>query len=114
MWLLYIAYLMLRQGLEDPERQRRFAAVYGILAFASVPLTFLAIRIWRTIHPVVIGSNDPGAEGQFDMTMRMRSAFFFSLFTFTVLYTTLLWHRVRLEGLACRVAIMKARLLHDR
>ncbi|MDP7345649.1 MAG: cytochrome c biogenesis protein CcsA [Anaerolineales bacterium] len=114
MWLLYIAYLMLRQGLEDPERQRRFAAVYGILAFASVPLTFLAIRIWRTIHPVVIGSNDPGAEGQFDMTMRMRFAFFFSLFTFTVLYTTLLWHRVRLEGLACRVAIMKARLLHDR
>ncbi len=114
MWLLYIAYLMLRQGLEDPERQRRFAAVYGILAFTSVPLTFLAIRIWRTIHPVVIGSSDPGAEGQFDMTMRMRTAFFFSLFTFTVLYATLLWHRVRLEDLTSRVAIMKARLLHNR
>jgi len=113
MWLLYVAYLMLRQGLEDPERQRRFAGVYGIVAFVSVPFTFLAIRIWRTIHPVIIGSSDPAAEGQFDMTTRMRTTFFFSLFTFTVLYTTLLWHRIRIEGLASRVAIMKSRLWND-
>lgn len=113
MWLLYVAYLMLRQGLENPEQQRRFAAVYGIVAFVSVPLTFLAIRIWRTIHPVIIGSNDPAAEGQFDMTTPMRNAFIFSLFTFTVLYATLLWHRIRTEGLASRVAIMKSRLLND-
>ena len=84
------------------------------MAFVSVPLTFLAIRIWRTIHPVVIGSNDPAAEGQFDMTFRMRTAFFFSLFTFTVLYATLLWHRLRIEEFASRVAIKTARLLNDR
>ncbi len=113
MWLLYVAYLMLRQGMENPERQRRLAAVYGIVAFVSVPLTFLAIRIWRTIHPVIIGSNDPGAEGQFDMTARMRTAFLFSLFTFTVLYATLLWNRVRIEEFASRLTIMKAQLLND-
>ena len=104
---------MLRQGLEDPQRRRNFAAVYGIVAFVSVPLTFLAIRIWRTIHPVIIGSSDPAAEGQFDMIPSMRNAFFFSLFTFTVLYITLLWHRIRLEELALRVAIMRLRLLND-
>lgn len=111
MWLLYVAYLMLRQGLDDLHRRRRFASIYGIVAFVSVPLTFLAIRIWRTIHPVVIGSNDPDAEGQFDMNSRMQHAFLLSLLTFTALYGTLLWHRVRLEGLSERVAEIKGRLM---
>ncbi|MGD2027335.1 MAG: cytochrome c biogenesis protein CcsA, partial [Anaerolineales bacterium] len=63
MELVYVAYLMLRQGIEDPERRARFGAIYAIIGFASVPLSFLSIRIWRTIHPVVVGSNDPGAQG---------------------------------------------------
>ena len=59
MELIYAAYLMLRQGIEDPDRRARFGAVYAIIGFLSVPLTFFSIRIFRTIHPVVIGSNDP-------------------------------------------------------
>jgi cbb3-type cytochrome oxidase subunit 3 len=31
------------------------------------------------------------------MTADMRVAFFFSLFTFTLIYITLLWHRLRLQ-----------------
>jgi heme exporter protein C len=87
---------MLRQGIEDPDRRARFGSVYGIVAFISVPITFLSIRFFRTIHPVVIGSGDPTAEGTFDMTARMLQAFLFSLLTFTFIYVTLLWHRVRL------------------
>jgi heme exporter protein C len=97
MELIYIAYMMLRQGIEDPDRRARFGAVYSIVGFISVPLTFLSIRIFRTIHPVVVGSNDPTAAGAFDMTADMRVAFFFSLFTFTLIYFTLLWHRLRLQ-----------------
>jgi heme exporter protein C len=67
------------------------------VGFISVPLTFLSIRIFRTIHPVVVGSNDPTAAGAFDMTVDMRAAFFFSLFTFTLIYITLLWNRLRLQ-----------------
>jgi len=96
MELIYLAYLMLRQGIEDPDRRARFGSVYGIVAFISVPITFLSIRFFRTIHPVVIGSGDPTAEGAFDMTPRMLQAFMFSLLTFTLIYATLLWHRVRL------------------
>lgn len=105
---------MLRQGLDDPLRRRSFSSVYGIVAFVSVPLTFLAIRVWRTIHPVVIGGNDPNAEGQFDMTDRMRATLLLSVFTFTLLYATLLWHRVRMECLSEQVDEMKARLLFGR
>jgi len=111
MELVYIAYLMLRQGIEDPDRRARFGAVYGIVGFLSVPLTFLSIRIFRTIHPVVIGSGDPTALGAFDMSPKMRVAFFFSLFTFTFVYVTLLWHRLRLQRLSEKVEQMKMKIL---
>jgi heme exporter protein C len=108
--LIYVAYLLLRQSIEDPDRQARFAAVYGIFGFISVPLTFLSIRFWRTIHPVVIGNGSASASGGFDMSPAMRLVFFFSLFTFTVLYFCLLANRVRLARLADEVAQVQARL----
>jgi heme exporter protein C len=92
LFLLYVAYFMLRSAMEDPARRARFAAVYGIFAFLSVPITFMSIRWWRTIHPVLI---DP-KEG-FGLTPHMLSTFFFSLAAFTLFYVVLLWHRYRLE-----------------
>ena len=85
--------------------------MYGVIAFASVPLTFAAIRIFRSSHPVVIGAGAPGAKGSFDMTPAMRDTLLFSVLVFTVLYGTLLWHRLRLEQLSERVAQMRLRLL---
>ncbi|MHB0923533.1 MAG: cytochrome c biogenesis protein [Bellilinea sp.] len=110
MELVYFAYLMLRSGIEEPERRARFGAVYAIVGFLSVPLTFFSIRLFRTIHPVVIGSNDPGATGAFDMTPLMTQTFLFSLLTFTVIFITLLWHRVRLGKLAEKVEQLKLKL----
>jgi len=110
MELVYFAYLMLRSGIEEPERRARFGAVYAIIGFISVPLTFFSIRLFRTIHPVVIGNNDPGAEGAFDMTPRMLQTFMFSLLTFTVGFITLLWHRVRLGALSEKVEEQKLTL----
>jgi heme exporter protein C len=111
MLLLYLAYLMLRQGIDDPDRRARFGAIYGIVAFVSVPITFLSIRIFRTIHPVVIGSGDPTAEGAFDMTPPMLQAFMFSLLTFTFIYLTLLWYRVRLGRLSEQVEERKMEMM---
>ncbi|MBI4928708.1 MAG: cytochrome c biogenesis protein CcsA, partial [Anaerolineae bacterium] len=75
MELVYAAYLMLRQGVEDPEKRARFGAVYAIIGFISVPLTFFSIRIYRTIHPVVIGGADPTVNGSFSMTPEMGTTF---------------------------------------
>jgi len=111
MELIYIAYLMLRQGIEDPDRRARFGSVYGIIGFISVPITFLSIRWFRTIHPVVIGSGDPTAQGSFDMTPRMLQTFFFSLMTFTIIYVTLIWHRVRLQQFQEYVERLKMEIL---
>src|SRR5512143_2682903 len=76
-WLLYVGYLMLRGAIDNPERRARFAAVFSIIASLSVPVTFMAIRWWRTIHPVVIGSGGPDAQGGFAMGPTIRLVFFF-------------------------------------
>ncbi len=111
MLLIYAAYLMLRAGLDDPNKRARFGAVYAIVGFLSVPLTFFSARLFRTIHPVVIGTNQPGATGAFDMTPLMLQTFMFSLFVFSILFVDLLWHRVRLGRLADHVEQIKLKVM---
>jgi len=109
--MIYIAYLLLRQGIEDPERRARFGAVYTLIGALSVPITFLSIRLFRTIHPALIGTASSAAQGGFDMTPRMLQTFFFSLLTFSVIFSTLLWHRIRLGRLAEKVEQMKLEVM---
>jgi heme exporter protein C len=102
--LIYIAYFMLRQGIEDPERRARFGAVYTLLGGISAPITFMVIRLFRTIHPIVVGS---GQGEKLPLTSDMRVAFFFALFAFTVIFIDLMWHRIRLGSLEEKVEQLK-------
>ena len=108
--LIYVAYFMLRQGLDDPEKRARFGAVYALIGGLSAPITFFAIRLFRTIHPVVIGGTNPAADGGFSMTADMRVAFFFALFAFTIIFVDLFWNRVRLGDLQDKVEQLKLRM----
>lgn len=114
--LIYIAYFMLRAGIEDPERRARFGAVYTLIGAVSAPITFLSIRLFRTIHPVVIasglGGGDSGAaQGTFSMTGGMQVAFFFALFAFTIIFIDLFWNRIRMGHLSARVEQLKLQLM---
>ncbi len=104
LWLIYVSYLMLRNAIDEEARRARFAAVYGIVGFVSVPITFMAIRWWRTIHPVILDS------GGFHLAAPMLSTLMFCIGTFTLLYFTLLAHRMRLEQLADEVEELKYKL----
>ena len=110
--LIYVAYYMLREGIEDPDRRARFGAFYTLVGGLSAPITFFSIRLFRTIHPVVIGSGDPGATGTFAMTSGMLVAFFFALFTFTLIFVDLFWNRIRMGQLAAKVEQLKLNLMH--
>lgn len=106
--LIYMAYFMLRQGIDDPERRARFGAVYTLLAAVTVPITFMSIRwIDRTLHPVVIGTGSSESMGGFGMTPDMRVAFFFALFAFTIIFVDLFWNRIILGELQEKVEQLK-------
>lgn len=97
MLLVYAAYFILRNSLDESEKKARTSAVYAIIGFISVPFTFVSIRLFRTIHPVLFGAGSGGEA--FQMSPKMLLAFILSLTTFTLLFAALYWHRLRL-GLA--------------
>ncbi len=111
MVLLYSGYFLFRRAIIDPERRARHSSVYALVAVVTVPLTFLSARIYRTIHPVVVGKSSADAMGGFDMAPEMRLTMFFTLFAFTVLYAAMLWERYRLETAQRALEEEKARLL---
>ncbi|MCB2213943.1 cytochrome c biogenesis protein [bacterium] len=96
MELIYLAYFILRGALNTPESKARLGAVFAILSVVTVPITFFSIRLYRTIHPVVIAA---GSDAAFSMSPRMQTAFFTSLGVFTLLIADLVWHRTRLAHL---------------
>ena len=111
-WLLYIGYLMLRGAVDDPDRRARFAAVFGIIAFISVPINFMAIRWWRDIHPAVVGSGVSEGKGGFAMSDNIRNTLLYCVIAFTVFYITLLYHRMRLGKTAHEVETLKQQVLY--
>jgi heme exporter protein C len=115
MVLTYAAYLMLRSGIENPETRRRFAAVYGILAFSTVIITLVIIRIRPdTIHPAVIGASPQNAQGGFGLSDSMIAAMSINMVVWSVFVpVTLMWWRVRVENLAHRVQALRLRALED-
>src|SRR4030042_6751521 len=48
MWVIYVSYLMVRSFAVEESRGDRFAAVVGIFGFVDIPITAVAITLWRT------------------------------------------------------------------
>lgn len=85
--LMYVAYLMLRSGIENPEQRARFASVYGIIGSLTIPLNFLVSRVLQSIHPAVFGpSVNAAQQGDFGVSADRTIILIFCLVTFTLVY----------------------------
>ena len=104
LWTIYVVYLILRGAVEEPIQRARLSAIFGIIGFIDVPIVFMAIRWWRTIHPVILNSQG------FDLSGRMLTTFLVCLFSFTLLYAALLIPRYRLESLRDGVKELRQQL----
>ena len=49
-FVMFLAYLLLRQAVEDRERGARYAAVLAIVAALNIPLVHFSVYWWRTLH----------------------------------------------------------------
>jgi len=120
LWLVYMAYFMLRGAVEDEERKMRYAAVYVIIAFVTVVMTYISIRLLRDIHPVVFGGVAESAqgadEGLQDIARGLDSAkmgmtLTASVITFSLVYLAWLANRLKLQRIVNEVAELKLRVM---
>ncbi|HXW57399.1 MAG TPA: cytochrome c biogenesis protein CcsA [Candidatus Cybelea sp.] len=95
LWLLYIAYLLLRGLIEEPGRRATLSAVFGIFAFLDVPLVYLSNRLWRTQHPQPVVFGGPGSG----LDPTMGKVLGLSIFAVLCLMLLVLIDRYRLESL---------------
>ncbi|MCS6773002.1 MAG: cytochrome c biogenesis protein CcsA [Anaerolineae bacterium] len=110
-FLMYVAYLMLRGGIENVEQRARFASVYGIIGALTVPLNFLVSRVLQSIHPAVIGpSVNAAQQGGFGVSMDRTVILIFAMAAITLVYLFLFRARVSLleqeEALNARKAAL--------
>ncbi|WP_242968440.1 cytochrome c biogenesis protein CcsA [Sulfobacillus sp. hq2] len=90
LWVLFAGYLLLRDSSDNVYRRATYAAVLALVAFADVPIDYMAIRWWHSIHPVVITAHGV------NMAPRMVDAMLVSIVAFIGLFVTWMVIRVRL------------------
>lgn len=98
--LIYIAYLLFRNGIDNRQTRARFSSIYALFAFISVPLTYYSARWFRSIHPVVFNGQNAEAQGDFSIGATMTQTLWICTIGFCLLFSTLLilrWRQLRLE-----------------
>lgn len=91
LWLIYLAYFMVRSLATEESRGATFAAVVGIVGFVDVPIIGMATTLWRGMHPGAIifqGGLDPS----------MLLTLLINIAAFTVFYILLLTQRISIRN----------------
>jgi heme exporter protein C len=65
--LIYVALVLLRSFAGGGEAERKFAAAFGILGTANLPIIHYSVQKWGGNHPTVLKSSGGGGLG--DPTM---------------------------------------------
>jgi heme exporter protein C len=100
LWFIYVGYLMLRSYTGRTASGARAAAVLGILGFVDVPIDYLSVTWWRSIHP-------PASYVQSGLPPAAVTTLLLALTSFTLLFALLLvlvYHLQRVQAGAERLA----------
>ena len=94
LWLIYVAYLMVRSYAPTQSKGAIYAAVVGIIGFVDVPIVYYSVVWWRSIHPSpVVG---PFAQSDaLDGTMAL--ILLYSLVTFVFFFAYIVMERMELK-----------------
>jgi heme exporter protein C len=94
LWLIYVAYLMVRSYAPTQSKGAIYAAVVGIIGFVDVPIVYYSVVWWRSIHPSpVVG---PFAKSDsLDSTMAL--VLLYSFITFVFFFAYMVMERMELR-----------------
>jgi heme exporter protein C len=86
--IVYIGYMLVRSLTDDPDQRARWAAVIGVLGFIQVPVVYLSVFWWRSLHQPP--SSPRSMASAFGLVMWLSFA------AYTIAFTYLIWRRYRL------------------
>jgi heme exporter protein C len=99
LFVLYLGYLALRKVPGDRETVARRSAIAGLIAFLDVPIVFVSVSWWRSLHqaPTVdLANGHLYVHGSMAWTLAL------GFVSFTLVYVWLMVHRYRLAVLRDR------------
>ncbi len=53
LWIAYAGYISVKYSIGEVEKRAVIGAVYNILAFSTIPLSYLSITLLPTLHPQI-------------------------------------------------------------
>ena len=82
LWLIFLAYRVLRATVEDPRRRARLSAVLGLLGALDVPVVYAANRVKASQHPAPVlgGGEGSGLATEFLLALLLGAVAFLFLF----------------------------------
>ena len=109
LFVIYVGYLMLRSFVEEPDRRARLAALVGIVGFIDVPIIYMSVLWFRTLH------QPPSIQrGGSSMPDTMLFTLLFNFGAYTLVYLFFLVKRVRIESLnAIAETLVAEKAVHD-
>ena len=90
---IYVGYGALRSFAEDGEKRARWSAIVGVIGFANVPIVYMSVTWWRTLHQPPSSPRSVAPDILWTLMLNLAA--------FTLVYLYLMVRRVRfakLEG----------------
>lgn len=100
LWIAYLGYVSIKFSLGDPGKRGVIGAVYNILAFCTVPLSYLSITLLPTLHPRIV------SMAGVSVTLPMLGALALSLVGATIFFVYLLMVGSEIWTLGGRVDVL--------
>jgi heme exporter protein C len=95
-FLLYCAYIVLRNSIDEEQKRAKISAIYNIFAFPiMIVLIFVLPRMTDSLHP---GSGGNPAFGKYDLDGRMKAVFYPAMlgWSFLAVWIATIRYRIRM------------------
>jgi heme exporter protein C len=88
---IYVGYLALRSFADEEDRRARWSAIVGVIGFANVPIVYMSVTWWRTLHQPPSSPRSVAPDILWTLMLNLAA--------FTLVYAYLMVRRVRLAKL---------------
>jgi heme exporter protein C len=108
LWFLYVGYLVLRGLVVRPDTRALVSGIFNVIAFLDVPLVYLSVHWWASIHPVIFSDKGMALGSPWMVAALAAFCVAMMLFFFDLLRARLLLTQGREELEALRTELRAA------